>query len=234
MKINYHGHACIQIHTGGKSLVIDPFLSGNPAAKIKPEALKVDAVLLTHAHQDHILDAAPIAIANNDAPVVSIVELAAYMSWQGVKNSVGMNMGGTFDLGFAQAKMVQAFHSSGIVIEETKQILYAGMPAGFLVFAEGLTILHAGDTSLFGDMKLIGDRHPIDVVFLPIGDHYTMGPDDALQAAQWYNAKLTVPIHHSTFPGIKQDAEQFVRRLEDLGLKGKVMEPGDELEVAGR
>ncbi|BFT72082.1 metal-dependent hydrolase [Paenibacillus sp. P36] len=232
MKINYHGHACIQIQTGDKSLIIDPFLSGNPAAKIKPEDIKVDAVLLTHAHMDHILDAAPIASANNDAPVVSIVELASYMSWQGVKNTVGMNMGGTCDLGFAKAKMVQAFHSSGIVIEETKQILYAGMPAGFLVFAEGLTILHAGDTSLFSDMKMIGERHPIDVVFLPIGDFYTMGPEDALQAAEWYNAKLTVPIHHSTFPGIKQDAELFVKQLEARGLKGKVMAPGDEIEIA--
>jgi L-ascorbate metabolism protein UlaG (beta-lactamase superfamily) len=233
VKINYHGHACIQIHTGGKSLVIDPFLTGNPAAKINPEDIKVDAVLLTHAHMDHILDAAPIAIANNDAPVVSIVELAAYMSWQGVKNIVGMNIGGTFDLGFAKAKMVQAFHSSGIVVEETKQILYAGMPAGFLVFAEGLTILHAGDTSLFSDMKMIGERHLIDVVFLPIGDHYTMGPEDALQAAEWYNAKLTVPVHHSTFPGIKQDVDQFVRQLEERGLKGKAMAPGDEIEVEG-
>ncbi|MFC5651900.1 metal-dependent hydrolase [Paenibacillus solisilvae] len=232
MKINYHGHACIQIHTNGKSLVIDPFLSGNPTAKIKPEDIKVDAVLLTHAHQDHILDAAPIAKAN-DAPVVSIVELAAYMSWQGVKNTIGMNMGGTVNLGFAKAKMVQAFHSSGIVIEETKQILYAGMPAGFLIFAEGLTILHAGDTSLFSDMKLIGERHPIDVVFLPIGDHYTMGPEDALLAAQWYNARLTVPVHHSTFPLIKQDAEQFVRQLEKRGLNGRVMAPGDELQVNG-
>ncbi|WP_219835726.1 metal-dependent hydrolase [Paenibacillus sp. R14(2021)] len=233
MKINYHGHACIQIHTGGKSLIIDPFLSGNPAAKIKPEDVQADAVLLTHAHQDHILDAAPIAKASG-APVVSIAELAAYMSWQGVSNTIGMNIGGTVDLGFAKAKMVQAFHSSGIVIEETKQILYAGMPAGFLIFAEGLTILHAGDTSLFSDMKLIGERHPIDVVFLPIGDYYTMGPEDALQAAQWYNAKLTVPVHHSTFPAIKQDAEQFVRQLEELGLKGQAVAPGDELHVEGR
>ncbi|SDX87070.1 metal-dependent hydrolase [Paenibacillus sp. CF384] len=229
MKIQFHGHACIQISTGDKSLVIDPFLSGNPVAVMKPEALKTDAILLTHAHQDHIQDAAPVAIAN-DAPIVAIVELATYMSWQGAK-TIGMNMGGTVDLGFAKAKMVQAFHSSGIVDMETKQIMYAGMPAGYLVFVDGLTILHAGDTSLFSDMKLIGERHSIDIAFIPIGDHYTMGPGDALQAAAWYNAKLTIPIHHSTFPPIKQDAELFVRRLEEQGLKGKVMAPGDELTL---
>ncbi|AZN39082.1 metal-dependent hydrolase [Paenibacillus albus] len=231
MKITYHGHACIQIHTGDKSLIIDPFLTGNPAAVLKADSIKTDAVLLTHAHGDHIGDAAPIASANN-VPVVAIVELATYMSWQGAQ-TIGMNMGGTVDLGFAKAKMVHAFHSSGIVDEATKQILYAGMPAGFLVFAEGLTILHAGDTSLFSDMKLIGDRHKIDVAFVPIGDHYTMGPEDALQAAEWYNAKLVVPIHHSTFPLIKQDAEQFVSQLEARGLKGKVMAPGDDLHVEG-
>ncbi|SEO83747.1 metal-dependent hydrolase [Paenibacillus sp. OV219] len=231
MKITYHGHACIQIHTGDKSLIIDPFLTGNPAAVLTADSIKTDAILLTHAHGDHIGDAAPIASANN-APVVAIVELATYMSWQGAQ-TIGMNMGGTVDLGFAKAKMVQAFHSSGIVDEANKQILYAGMPAGFLVFAEGLTILHAGDTSLFGDMKLIGDRHKIDVAFVPIGDHYTMGPEDALQAAEWYNAKLVVPIHHSTFPPIKQDAEQFVSQLEARGLQGKVMAPGDELHVEG-
>lgn len=229
MQIIYHGHSAIQIITNGKSLIIDPFLSGNPLATAKPEDIKVDAVLLTHSHIDHILDAEPIAKAN-DCSVVANVELAAYMSWKGVK-TIGMNMGGTVDLGFAKAKMIQAIHTSGIVDEENKQILYGGTPGGYLIYAEGLTILHTGDTALFGDMKLIGDRNRIDVALVPIGDYYTMGPEDALQAAEWYKAKLVIPVHYNSFPVIRQDADAFVSSLETRGLKGKVMAPGDTLEV---
>ncbi|NOU98071.1 metal-dependent hydrolase [Paenibacillus sp. LMG 31456] len=229
MKIIYHGHSAVQIETNGKSLIIDPFLSGNALAVVKPEAIKTDAVLLTHSHMDHILDAAPIAQANH-IPVVSNVELAAYMSWKGVE-TIGMNIGGTVDLGFAQAKMVHALHSSGIVDEENKTILYGGLAAGFIIRAEGKTILHTGDTGLSRDMKLIGKREKIDVAFIPIGGHYTMGPEDALQAAKWYKAKLVIPVHYNSFPIIKQDAEAFVKQLEAQGINGKVMVPGDEIEI---
>lgn len=229
MKITFHGQSTIEISSNGKSLIIDPFISGNPSAKTKVEDIKVDAVLLTHAHMDHILDAAPIAIANH-APVVSNPELAAYMSWKGAE-TIGMNIGGILDLGFVTAKMTHAFHSSGIIDQENKNILYGGMPSGYIIEAEGLTIHHAGDTGLFGDMKLIGERHNIDVAFVPIGDHYTMGPEDALQAAEWYNAKLIIPIHYNTFPPIEQDGEAFVQKLEERGLKGKVLQIGDSIEL---
>jgi len=228
MEIVYHGHSCVQLITEGKSLLFDPFLRGNPLAVTKPEDIRADHVLLTHAHGDHIADAEPIARANGST-IVAIVELASYFAGKGV-HTVGMNMGGTVDLGYAKAKMIQAFHSSGITMEDGS-VRYGGLPAGFIVQAEGLTLLHAGDTALFSDMKMIGDRHPIDVAFLPIGDHFTMGPDDALQAAKWFGAKLVVPVHYDTFPPIRQDSELFAERLESQGQRGRVLAPGDKLEL---
>jgi L-ascorbate metabolism protein UlaG (beta-lactamase superfamily) len=229
MQIIYHGHSAVQLNTNGKSLIIDPFLSGNEQAVTKPEDVQVNTVLLTHAHQDHILDAAPIAKANA-APVVANFELAAYMSWQGVQ-TIPMNLGGTVDLGFAQAKMVPAIHTSGIIDNDNQTIIYGGLAAGYIIRAEGLTILHVGDTALFSDMKLIGEQENIDLAFIPIGDHFTMGPDEALQAAEWYRAKLVVPVHYNTFQPIRQDAEAFVQKLAARGIAGKVMAPGDKLDL---
>lgn len=229
MQIIYHGHSCIQMITGEQSLIIDPFFKGNKLAVTKAEDIKTNAVLLTHAHMDHILDADLIA-KQNDAPIVANPELSAYMSWKNVK-TIGMNIGGTLDLSFATAKMVQAFHSSGIVEDDNKTILYGGMPAGYIVNMEGFNVLHAGDTGLFSDMKMIGERHPIEIAFIPIGDHYTMGIEDALQAAEWYNAKVVVPVHYNTFPVIVQEADSFVQQLQRRGINGKVLHPGECLTV---
>jgi L-ascorbate metabolism protein UlaG (beta-lactamase superfamily) len=228
MEFIYHGHSCVQLITKGKSLVIDPFLRGNELAVVKPEDIKTDAILLTHAHTDHILDAEPIA-RSNDAPIVATFELATYMSRKGLR-TIEMNLGGTVDLGFAKATMIQAFHSSGIMLEDN-QIIYGGMPGGFIIRAEGLTILHAGDTALFGDMKMIGERYEIDAAFLPIGDHYTMGPEDALLAAKWFGAKTVIPIHYNSFPAIRQDAYAFAKQLEAQGQRGIILDPGERFEL---
>ncbi|MFD2673297.1 metal-dependent hydrolase [Marinicrinis sediminis] len=240
MEIWYHGHSCIQLIDGEHALIIDPFISGNELAVTKPEDVQVDAVLLTHAHMDHILDAVPIAKANQ-APIVATFELANYMSWKGA-DTKPMNIGGSMDLGFATVQMVQAFHSSAIVDEETQQIIYAGMPGGFIVHWNGKTIYHAGDTALFSDMKLIGEQNEIDVAFIPIGDVFTMGPDEAVIAAEWIGAKKVIPIHYNTFPPIQQDPHHFAERIREVALTGTdsstishkmtshVLAPGDRLE----
>lgn len=229
MYIQYHGHSCIQITTEEHSFIFDPFISPKSAAQSKPEDIKVQHVLLSHAHGDHIADAVAIAKAN-EAMVISIVELATYVGWQGVKTH-GMNLGGSYSFDFGKVKLTQAFHSSGVVDEERQIIHYMGMPAGFIVEAGGKTIYFAGDTNLFYDMKLIGERHRIDVAFLPIGDNFTMGPEDALQAAAWIDAKLTIPIHYNTFPIIEQDPHKFVAGLQEYGLEGKVLGIGDKFEL---
>lgn len=142
-----------------------------------------------------------------------------------------MNIGGSHSFDFGKVKMTQALHSSGIIQEEEQLILYMGMPAGFIITVEGKTIYFAGDTSLFYDMKLFGERYHIDLAFLPIGDNFTMGPEDALLAAEWLGAEVVIPIHYNTFPVIEQDAEQFVADLQKKGLKGKVLNPGDSLKL---
>jgi L-ascorbate metabolism protein UlaG (beta-lactamase superfamily) len=210
-------------------LLIDPFISGNPQAKTKPEDIKVQYVLLTHGHSDHILDAVQIA-KQNDATVIATFELAEYMSWQGVKTHP-LNLGGSYQFDFGKVKMTQAFHSSAI-IQDGQQIVYLGMPGGFLITIGDRTIYHAGDTGLFGDMKLIGERNTIDLACLPIGDNFTMGPDDALVAAEWVKAKRVLPIHYNTFPLIQQDGEQFVRDLANKQIQGFALKPGESMQLS--
>lgn len=226
MKISYHGHSTVKIVTDGKEILIDPFITGNELSDLSVENERPDYILLTHGHSDHLGDTVALA-KKKDALVIGMVELANYLSFKGVKTH-GLNSGGSYEFPFGKVKLTKAFHSTGFV-EEDNQIVYLGMPTGLLLFIEGKTIYHAGDTGLFYDMKLIGERHPIDLAFLPIGDNFTMGPEDAAYAAKLLNAKTVVPIHYNTFPIIQQDPEKFVSLLDD-GV-GKVMKPGDSLEL---
>lgn len=226
MKVSYHGHSVVKIETGGKTVLIDPFLTGNGLTDLKASEVTVDAILLTHAHNDHVGDTVELA-KRNDALVVTNADLATYLSWQGVRTH-GMNIGGAYEFDFGKVKMTQAFHGSGYATDD-QQIIYGGMPAGILFTAEGRTIYHAGDTGLFSDMKLIGERHVIDLAFLPIGDNFTMGPEDAAAAAEFLQAKQVVPIHFNTFPPIKQDPHRFIGMLE--GNIGRVLEPGDSIDL---
>ncbi|AHA30162.1 metal-dependent hydrolase [Exiguobacterium sp. Leaf187] len=229
MKLTYHGQSTVTIETNGHHLVIDPFFSGNEKATTNPDDVKADFILLTHAHADHMLDAERIAKATG-ATIIATHELATYLSFKGL-NVHPMNLGGQFEFPFGKVKMTQAFHSSSIIDEEKQTITYMGMPAGFLLTIEGKEIYHAGDTALFGDLALYGAHHEIDLAFLPIGDNFTMGPDDALIAADMLQAKAVVPIHYDTFDLIKQDANAFCEKIEAQGQTGHPLAIGESLEL---
>lgn len=228
MKVSYHGHSVILIETNGKKIIIDPFITGNGQTSLKINELKVDVILLTHGHNDHVGDTVELA-KQNDAYVVAPFELATYLGWQGVKVHP-MHIGGAHLFDFGKIKLTQAFHGSAYIEEAIKNIVYTGMPAGILFTAEGKTIYHAGDTALFSDMKIIGQRNDIDAAFLPIGDNFTMGPQDAAVAASWLQAKAVIPIHYNTFPVIDQDPKVFVAMLDD-GIEGKVLHSGESIEL---
>lgn len=225
MHVSYHGHSIVKIETKGKTILIDPFITGNELTDLNAEEVKADVILLTHGHNDHVGDTVEIA-KRSGALVVAVAELATYLSWQGL-NVHPMSIGGAYTFDFGTVKLTQAFHGSSYT-ENNEKIIYTGMPAGLLLTIEGKTIYHAGDTALFSDLKLIG-RHKPDLAFLPIGDNFTMGPEDAAIAAEWVQAKLVVPIHYNTFPVIKQDPHQFVESLS--GVEGKVLKAGEGLDL---
>ena len=227
MKITYYGHSCILVEEAGKRVIIDPFLTGNPTAKIAAEDVKVDAVLLTHGHSDHFGDTLTIA-KQNDCPVVAVYELAEYCQSQGVQVQ-HMNIGGSYQFDGFKVKYTLAFHSSSLEVNGTT--VYMGQPAGILLTMGDKTIYHAGDTALFGDMKIIGEMNDIDTAILPIGDVLTMGPEDAAIAAEWLRAKKVIPVHYNTFPFIKQDANSFTELLESKGIVGVALEPGASTEI---
>lgn len=224
MKITFLGHAGFLLEGTNGRIVIDPFITELPTPSLPLAELNPELILITHGHGDHMGDAAELARLSK-ATVVGNVEIANYYKPLGV-NSHGMNIGGTWDFGWVKVKMTSALHSSSIGAHPAQ---YLGNPGGFLIFMDQLTIYHAGDTGLFGDMALIGRNHPINVALLPIGDNFTMGPADALAAVQMLQPKQVIPMHYNTWEIIQQDPQQFKVKVEaQTSSEVIVLQPGDQ------
>jgi len=225
--VQYLGHAGFLVSSDDHSVLIDPFLTGNPVAPRSPDEIDPSGIVVTHGHADHLGDAIDIS-KRTGAVIVAVFELAVYCQEQGA-NVHPMAIGGqrTFDWG--TVRLVQAYHSSSVQSEEG--LIYAGMPAGLVLGIGDKTIYHAGDTGLFGDMALIGRRHRPDLALLPIGDNFTMGIDDAVEATIMLQPKAAIPMHHNTFDVIEVDPEDFRSKLEDQAVKCHVVEPGGTIEI---
>lgn len=209
MKYSWHGHSVVQLETiSGHRIIIDPFINNNPSTDLKVGDINVDYILLTHGHNDHVGDTLDIAL-QNDATVIAMVELADFFEQKGLKTH-GMNTGGSYRFPFGTLKLVPALHSSNYNYND--QSINMGNPCG-LVIDDGVhKVYHAGDTALFSDMKLIG---PVNLAFLPIGDNYTMGIEDAIKAVDFLQCDWAIPIHYNTFPLIRQNPYDFINRLDE-------------------
>ncbi|WP_418792062.1 metal-dependent hydrolase [Phosphitispora sp. TUW77] len=227
MILEFMGHACFMLKTRNTAMIIDPYLNGNPQALTKPDDIRTNWVLVTHGHADHLGDAVEIAL-NNKATIITITEVARYCEKSGAKTHA-MYIGGKYNFGDFTVKMTLALHGSSI---GTNPIEYLGQPCGFLIFAEGTTIYFAGDTGIFGDMELIGRLHPIDLAILPIGDNFTMGPEDALEAVKLLKPKHVIPTHYNTWDIITQDPNKFKNAIErETGIPVTVLQPGSMFKL---
>jgi len=227
LNLIYLGHSCFLLDDGKYKIIIDPFISGNPMAKAKAKDIKVDYILLSHGHGDHLGDALELA-KNNDAMVISNVEIVTYCANNGVKKTAGLNIGGGADFPFGSLKFTIAHHSSPLGPNMT----YGGNPAGFIIRIDGKVIYHAGDTGLFMDMKLIGELDKIDIALLPIGGYFTMDVNDAAKAVEFLKPKKAIPMHYDTWDPIKTDPSLFVNKIKEYGVEGIILKPGQAYGLA--
>jgi L-ascorbate metabolism protein UlaG (beta-lactamase superfamily) len=224
IQLTWLGHATFRIVTpGGRTVIIDPWIMNNPACPPSEKRVKhVDVLLCTHGHGDHIGDAVEI-IKQHDPQVVGIVELCGWLEKKGAKQILGMNKGGTQKIGDIKVTMVHADHSCGI--QDGDQLIYGGEACGYVVeFENGVKIYHAGDTNVFGDMAIIRELYAPEIVMLPIGDHYTMGPREAAYACNLLKPKIVIPMHFGTFPVLTGSPAELHRLAP--GVEIVTMRPG--------
>lgn len=225
VEVAYYGHACFGFEVDGTTLLVDPFLTGNPQASVAADAVKADVILVSHGHGDHLGDTVAIA-KRTGALVISNFEIQNWLAGQGLENLHPHHIGGGFDYPWGRVKLTIAHHGSALPDGS-----YGGAPCGFLLYLGGKKIYHACDTGLFYDMKLIGEEG-IDLAILPIGDNFTMGPDDALRAVKLISPKQVVPIHYDTFEVIRQDARQWAQRVaQETGCAVAPLQPGERIAL---
>jgi len=230
-RLTFFGHSAFRIVTSqGLSLWIDPWLD-NPQAPPAPDSSEADLILVTHAHGDHLGNCQSMA-RSASTEVVAIHEIQQYLLARGLPNVTGMNIGGSYATKGVRITMVPAVHSSSI--QEGQEILYGGEAAGFVVrLDDGMTVYHAGDTALFGDMALIGDIYRPEVAMLPIGSHYVMGPREAALAAGFLKVGRVVPMHYGSFPALTGTVEEFREELARAGGDARlvVLQPGESVDL---
>lgn len=229
IQITWLGHATFAFgFESGEVLVMDPWIEGNPAYPKGYELKRVDAIAISHAHSDHSNDVIPLA-KKFKPKVVGIFEMAAWLEKKGVKNTLGINTGGTVDLGFARLTMTHAIHSCSI--EDGGQLLYGGVAGGYVVtLPDGRAAYFAGDTALFSDMALIRELYRPELALLPIGDYYTMGPLQASHAARLVKPKRVIPMHYGTFPVLTGRPEQLQELLKADGIEVWTLQQGQPVE----
>lgn len=229
MKVTYHGHSVVTILAkDGTRFLFDPFIKGHDACDLNVDTVETDYIFVTHAHNDHFGDTIEIA-KRNDATVITTVEIADYLEQKGIKTH-GMQPGGAYHFSFGRVKLTPAIHGSALWIDSDKEKpITLGLAAGILVTLEGKTVYHLGDTALYSDMKIIGEMNEIDLAFVPIGDNFTMGPEDAAQATKWLKPKKAVPIHYNTFPLIQQNPFDYIDLLDEN--VGMVLTVGESIQL---
>ncbi len=225
-QITWLGHSTFELRfDSGDVLVLDPWISGNPKYPQDYKVKKVDAIAISHAHFDHTNDVIPLA-KEFQPKVVAIFETASWLEKQGVKNTIGINKGGTVDLGFATLTMTHALHSCSI--KDGDNLIYGGEAAGYVIIPRNEKPAYfAGDTSLFSDMALIQQLYQPETAFLPIGDHFTMGPHEAAHAARLLGVKKVIPMHYGTFPALTGTPEALAEKVKKDSIEVLTLKPGE-------